>query len=160
MSSRDLKPANVLCDAAGTKAIDFGIARAFDGTVLTAAGMAVGTLGFMSPEQLDGTGFVGPASDVFSLGVLLCWAATGRGPFDDAEPAAVIARIAEGQADLRLVPDGLRELVGACLSVAPNTRPTTDALVRAFDPRAAGERPGALFARSEEPFPWPAGCGS
>ncbi|MER5713155.1 hypothetical protein [Streptomyces sp. NPDC002122] len=64
----------MLCDAAGPKAIDFGIARAFDGTVLTAAGMAVGTLGFMSPEQLDGTGFVGPASDVFSLGVLLCWA--------------------------------------------------------------------------------------
>ncbi|MEU7074083.1 serine/threonine-protein kinase [Streptomyces narbonensis] len=154
---RDLKPANVLCDAAGPKVIDFGIARAFDGTVLTAAGMAVGTLGFMSPEQLDGTGSVGPASDVFSLGVLLCWAATGRGPFDDAEPAAVIARIAEGRADLRLVPDGLRELVGACLSVAPNARPTTDALVRAFDARAAGERPGALFARSEEPFPWPAG---
>ncbi|MEU7517080.1 hypothetical protein AB0B13_34465 [Streptomyces sp. NPDC042898] len=70
----------MLCDAAGPKAIDFGIARAFDGTVLTAAGMAVGTLGFMSPEQLDGTGFVGPASDVFSLGVLLCWAATGRRP--------------------------------------------------------------------------------
>ncbi|MGW1926481.1 serine/threonine-protein kinase [Streptomyces massasporeus] len=147
----------MICAADGPKVIDFGIARAFDGTVLTAAGMAVGTLGFMAPEQLDGTGAVGPASDVFSLGVLLCWAATGRGPFDDAEAAAVIARIAEGHADLRLVPDDLRELVRACLAVAPNARPTTDALVRALDPRTAGERPGALFARSEEPFPWPAG---
>ncbi|MGW1847936.1 serine/threonine-protein kinase [Streptomyces sp. NPDC001966] len=154
---RDLKPANVLLAAAGPKVIDFGIARAFDGTMLTAVGSAVGTPGFMSPEQVDGTNPVGPASDVFSLGALLCWAATGSGPFDDAELAAVLTRIVEGRADLRHVPEELRDLVASCLAVDPGARPTTDSVVRALDPRAAGERPGALFARSPGPFLWPAG---
>ncbi|MEU8525024.1 protein kinase [Streptomyces sp. NPDC048629] len=154
---RDLKPANVLLSADGPKLIDFGIARAFDGTVLTAAGQVIGTPGFMSPEQVAGQDDIGPASDVFALGGLLCWAATGRGPFDDPELAAVFSRISGGRADLAGLPDELREVVSACLAVDPAGRPTTDDLVRALDARAAGERPGAVLARREGPFPWSPG---
>ncbi|WP_406862844.1 protein kinase [Streptomyces sp. HUAS MG47] len=151
---RDLKPGNVLLSADGPKLIDFGIARAFDGTVLTAAGQVIGTPGFMSPEQVAGQDVLGPASDVFALGSLLCWAATGRGPFDDTELAAVFSRISEGHADLVGLPAELHEIVAACLAVDPAARPTTDAVLRALDERAAEERPGAVLARREGPFPW------
>ena len=77
---RDLKPANVLLAADGPHVIDFGISRAFEGTSVTAAGMVVGTPGYMSPEQAEGAQ-AGPPSDVFSLGCVLAYAATGSAPF-------------------------------------------------------------------------------
>lgn len=93
---RDLKPGNVLLTPEGPKLIDFGIAQAFEATALTAAGMVVGTPGFMAPEQIEGSHAVVPASDVFALGAVLCHAATGRGPFDDPELASVVFRITRG----------------------------------------------------------------
>lgn len=78
---RDVKPGNVLLTVDGPRLIDFGIARAADATALTATGLVVGTPGFLSPEQATGDGTAaGPASDVFSLGCLLAYAATGRPP--------------------------------------------------------------------------------
>ncbi len=74
---RDLKPANVLLADDGPHVIDFGISRAFQGTQLTSAGMVVGTPGYMSPEQAEGAPS-GPPSDVFSLGCVLAYAATGN----------------------------------------------------------------------------------
>jgi serine/threonine protein kinase len=77
---RDLKPANVLLAEDGPRVIDFGISQAAEATALTHADLVIGSPGFMSPEQADGRP-VGPASDVFSLGAVLAFAATGQGPF-------------------------------------------------------------------------------
>lgn len=145
---RDLKPGNVLLAAGGPRVIDFGIARAFDATALTATGMVVGTPGFMSPEQVTGAQVIGPASDVFSLGSVLCFAATGHGPFEDEEAAAVIFRIARAEADLSGVPDPLRETIAACLRRDPDERigvGTLAAVLGADSPVAA----------PDSGFPWP-----
>ncbi|MFE0104779.1 serine/threonine-protein kinase [Streptomyces sp. NPDC059009] len=145
---RDLKPGNVLLTSDGPRLIDFGIAQAFEATALTAAGMLVGTPGFMAPEQIEGSHAVVPASDVFTLGAVLAYAATGRGPFDDEELAAVIFRITQGDADLSGVPEesGLRETVAACLAPDPGERPTAAELASRLG-MADGSAPAV---------PWPA----
>ncbi|MGK5548638.1 protein kinase domain-containing protein [Streptomyces sp. URMC 127] len=129
---RDLKPGNVLLAADGPRLIDFGIAQAFDATALTTAGLVVGTPGFMAPEHLEGSRAVVAATDVFCLGAVLCFAATGRGPFDDDELAAVVYRISRAEADpavLAALPGGLRETVTACLALGPADRPTPQELI-------------------------------
>ena len=89
---RDLKPANVLLATDGPRVIDFGISRATDGTMLTAAGVMFGTPGYMSPEQAEGKP-AGPASDMFALGCVIAYAATGAGPFGTGTAAAVLYRV-------------------------------------------------------------------
>ncbi|WP_223776866.1 serine/threonine-protein kinase [Streptomyces sp. 135] len=148
---RDLKPGNVLLTPKGPTLIDFGIAQAFDATALTAAGMVVGTPGFMSPEQIEGGNAVVPASDVFTLGAVLCFAATGRGPFDDQELASVIFRIARGDADLSGVPDDLRDVVTDCLRRAPGDRPTAAALADRLADAAGRACPGPLRCSPSSP---------
>ncbi|GGX89706.1 protein kinase domain-containing protein [Streptomyces hiroshimensis] len=152
---RDLKPGNVLLSADGPRLIDFGIAQAFDATALTTTGLVVGTPGFMAPEHLEGSGAVVAATDVFCLGAVLCFAATGRGPFDDDELAAVVYRISRADADpatLAALPDGLRETVTDCLALDPADRPTPqDLMARLAGPPCAwpdGVR--ALLAEHEE----------
>ncbi|WP_051854922.1 protein kinase domain-containing protein [Streptomyces sp. NRRL B-1347] len=153
---RDLKPGNVLLAPDGPRLIDFGIAQAFDATALTTAGMIVGTPGYLAPEQLLGSHAVVPASDVFALGAVLAYAASGRGPFDDQEIASVIFRITQGDADLSGVPrdEGLRETVAACLAPAPEDRPTAAELAgRLEGPSAAVPWPAevlSLFAEHRE----------
>ena len=100
---RDLKPSNVLLAIDGPRLIDFGISRALDGTVLTGTGMVVGTPAFMSPEQASGTP-AGPASDVFSYGGVLTFAATGSGPFGDGNPVAMIYRVVHDEPTLAACP--------------------------------------------------------
>jgi Protein kinase domain len=124
---RDLKPANVLLAADGPHVIDFGISRAFDGTQLTAVGMVVGTPGYMSPEQAEGA-LVGPASDVFSLGCVLAFAASGTAPFGGGSAASVLYRVVTGRPDLTSVPDKLREVISGCLAKDPKQRPELAAL--------------------------------
>ncbi|MCX4821069.1 protein kinase [Streptomyces sp. NBC_01142] len=142
---RDLKPANVLLSAGGPKVIDFGIAQAFDATALTSTGLVVGTPGFMAPEHLEGSRAVVPATDVFCLGALLAFAATGRGPFEDDEMGAVIYRISRADADLSGVPEELREVIGDCLRLDPAERPSAAALAERLAPSRTGV------------FPWPGG---
>ncbi|MFE1232583.1 protein kinase [Streptomyces sp. NPDC058745] len=142
---RDLKPANVLLGPGGPKLIDFGIAQAFEATALTSTGLVVGSPGFMSPEHLTGSRAVVPASDVFCLGAVLAFAASGRGPFHDDEMAAVIFRISRAEADLSGVPEELRPVVERCLRPDPADRPTAAELV------------GLLGAEAPEVFPWPGG---
>src|ERR1700759_3205260 len=96
---RDLKPANVLLADNGPAVIDFGISRAAQSmTQLTSAGMAIGTPGYMSPEQAQVQN-VGPASDMFSLGCVLAYAITGAPPFDGENPAAILYQIVAAEPD-------------------------------------------------------------
>jgi ABC-type transport system substrate-binding protein/serine/threonine protein kinase len=119
---RDLKPGNVLLAEDGPRVIDFGIARALDGTSVTATRTVVGTVPFMSPEQAEGLD-IGPASDVFALGAVIVYAATGSAPFGDGTDAAVLYRIVHGRPSLAGVPSGLLEIVSACLVKEPAARP-------------------------------------
>ncbi|MBK3579120.1 PD40 domain-containing protein, partial [Streptomyces sp. MBT65] len=118
---RDLKPANIIIAEDGPRVIDFGIARALDGTALTQTGFQIGTLGFLAPEQLTG-GTLTPAVDMFALGVVLGQAA-GRAPFGDGAAAAWPYRVVHEQPDLTDVPGQLRALVAACLAKDPRDRP-------------------------------------
>ncbi|MFI6085077.1 serine/threonine-protein kinase [Streptomyces sp. NPDC051217] len=125
---RDLKPSNVLVTIEGPKVIDFGIARALESVTdagLTRTGSLVGSPGFMAPEQVRGTA-VTPACDVFCLGSVLTYAATGRLPFGTADTAVhvLMFRIAQEDPDLSELPEGLRELVSDCLKKDPAERPT------------------------------------
>ncbi|MDT0345023.1 protein kinase domain-containing protein [Streptomyces litchfieldiae] len=130
---RDLKPANVMITIDGPRVIDFGIARALDGGTsggLTRTGAVIGSPGFMSPEQIRGLRLT-PASDVFSLGTVLAYAATGRLPFGtgDSGGHALMFRIVEEEPDLDGVPGALRELISDCLAKAPEDRPDIAALL-------------------------------
>jgi hypothetical protein len=118
---RDLKPANVLLADDGPHVIDFGISRAFQGTQLTSAGMVVGTPGYMSPEQAEGAPS-GPPSDVFSLGCVLAYTATGSPPFGEGSAATILYRIVRSEPDLTKVPASLRQLIEACLRKDPAQR--------------------------------------
>ncbi|WP_405387657.1 bifunctional serine/threonine-protein kinase/ABC transporter substrate-binding protein [Streptomyces sp. NBC_01102] len=123
---RDVKPGNVLLTADGPRLIDFGIARAGDATALTATDLVVGTPGFLSPEQASGGGTVpGPASDVFSLGCLLAYAATGRPPYGSGAVDALLYRTVHDEPDLDGIDDAeLRALLADCLVKNPADRPT------------------------------------
>ncbi len=140
---RDLKPANVLLATDGPRVIDFGISRATDGTVLTAAGVVFGTPGYMSPEQAEGRPS-GPASDVFALGCVIAYAAAGVGPFGTGTAAAVLYRVVHGQAVLDRVSAGLRDIVSRCLAKDPAARPTPAALTTALARPDRGTEPSAV----------------
>ncbi|MFJ2769444.1 serine/threonine-protein kinase [Streptomyces sp. NPDC087300] len=118
---RDLKPSNVMLTVEGPRVIDFGIARAIQTSVeslLTSTGMVIGSPGFMAPEQIRGQS-AGPESDVFTLGCVLTYAATGALPFGRgaSNQHAVMYQIVEAEPDLGAVADdGLRALIGRCLA--------------------------------------------
>ncbi|MEU4027720.1 bifunctional serine/threonine-protein kinase/ABC transporter substrate-binding protein [Streptomyces anulatus] len=128
---RDVKPGNVLLGLDGPRLIDFGIARALDDTVLTATDVIVGSPGFLSPEQAQGRR-IGPASDVFSLGCVLVYAATGGRPFGSGPVEAMLFRTVHDTADLSALPPGLVPVVEACLSKDPGDRPAAADIRRAF----------------------------
>ncbi|HEV7649248.1 MAG TPA: serine/threonine-protein kinase [Actinophytocola sp.] len=130
---RDLKPANVLLAADGPRVIDFGIAKALESVGLTATGMFVGTPGFLSPEQIEGRDAT-PASDVFALGAVLAYAATGAGPFGTGDAAALLYRAVHAQPSLDGVPSSLRPLVARCLDRSPDARPSPSELLASVGP--------------------------
>jgi len=121
---RDLKPSNVLLAADGPRVIDFGISRAAEASMLTQSGTVMGSPGFMSPEQAEG-GAVGPASDVFSLGAVLAFAATGQGPFGTGSTPALVDRVVHSEPDVARLPGPVRPLVERCLAKDPAARPAT-----------------------------------
>jgi serine/threonine protein kinase len=157
---RDLKPSNVLVTIDGPRVIDFGIARALETVTdggLTRTGALVGSPGFMAPEQVRGDRIT-PACDVFCLGSVLAYAATGGLPFGTANSGvhALMFRIAQEEPDLEGLPEGLQELVEDCLRKDPAARPTLDQLLErtgAEDTLGDGGRtrdpwlPGALVAQ-------------
>ncbi|MFF2850998.1 protein kinase [Streptomyces sp. NPDC058001] len=120
---RDLKPSNVLLAGDGPRVIDFGIAYAADATSLTGSGITIGTPSFMAPEQAAGRK-VTPATDIFALGQVAAFAATGTPAFGEGTSHGVLYRIVHEEPDLTGVPDRLRELVTRCLAKDPSARPT------------------------------------
>lgn len=162
---RDLKPSNVLLASDGPRIIDFGISRAAESTSLTQTGLVVGSPGFMSPEQAQGLQ-VSAASDVFSLGAVLAFAATGTDPFGIGAASALLYRVVHAEPALDGIPAGLRYVISACLSKNPAERPAPAVLltmmaavgngqpvpavsvVRAASPAAAA---GARYSATEPP---------
>ncbi|WP_039797651.1 serine/threonine-protein kinase [Nocardia araoensis] len=140
---RDLKPSNVLLALDGPKVIDFGIARAVDDSKLTTTGKVIGSPGFMCPEQVTGDP-VGPAADVFALGGVLVFAATGHGPFGVGEAVHMLWRVVYEQPQLDDVPERLRPLVAACLTKDPAARPTPEQLLTQLTALGIPERGGWL----------------
>lgn len=126
---RDLKPSNVVLSPEGPHVIDFGISRAVDQQTLTMTGRVIGTPPFMSPEQLQAPRGVGPRSDVFSLGTLLVYAATGHGPFDADSPYMTAYQVVHEEPSLGAVPVALRAVVESCLDKEPEGRPSADELL-------------------------------
>ncbi len=125
---RDLKPSNVLLAEDGPRLIDFGISRAAESTSVTRAGFVIGSPGFMSPEQAQGHE-VGSSSDIFSLGAVLVFAATGEPPFGSGSTAALVFRVVFAPAQLDAVPDELRPLAERCLAKDPGERPSASELL-------------------------------
>ena len=117
------KPSNVLLAEDGPRVIDFGISGAVESTALTQAGLVIGSPGFMSPEQAAGFE-VGPPSDIFSLGAVLAFAATGEGPFGTGTTAALLYRVVHGSPGLDRIPSEVRPLIERCLAKDPSQRPT------------------------------------
>ncbi|MEU3731266.1 serine/threonine-protein kinase [Streptomyces sp. NPDC033538] len=124
---RDLKPGNIILAEDGPRVLDFGIARALEGTQLTHDGSVIGSSGFIAPEQVQGLDITG-ACDVFSLGAVLI-AAAGGSAFGNGTPYGLMYRAVHTEADVSAVPDDLRPLVLACLSKDPGERPTPGRLL-------------------------------
>ncbi|MER5863442.1 serine/threonine-protein kinase [Kitasatospora sp. NPDC002040] len=121
---RDVKPGNILLGPDGPRLIDFGIARGAAVTTLTQTGMMLGTPQFMAPEQLQLRGRVGPAADVFALGLVLAFAATGEHPFGQTDSFGFGFRIVHEEPDLDRLPAELVQQVRRCLAKEPEERPT------------------------------------
>jgi serine/threonine protein kinase len=124
----DLKPSNVLLAEDGPRVIDFGISHAAEAAPLTHPGLVMGSPGFMSPEQAMGRK-VGPLSDVFSLGTVLAFAATGQRPFGTGSPVELLDRVVHGDPNLDQVPDEIRPLIERCMAKEPDDRPTAALLL-------------------------------
>jgi serine/threonine protein kinase/outer membrane protein assembly factor BamB len=146
---RDLKPSNVLLAEDGPRVIDFGISRAAETTSLTEAGFIIGSAGFMAPEQATGHR-VGPPSDIFSLGSVLVFAATGTGPFGTGGTAALVYRVVHGEPELAGVPAPVRELASRCLAKDPADRPTAADLLAQIG--ATPPMPGWIPASMASPL--------
>ncbi|MFJ7085215.1 ABC transporter substrate-binding protein [Streptomyces griseus] len=144
---RDVKPGNVLLALDGPRLIDFGIARHEGATALTTSGAVIGTPGYLAPEQASAAP-PGPPADVFSLGCVLGYAATGRPPFGEGGGAGALFRTIHDEPDLTGVPPGLAPLIAACLAKDPAARPTASRVREALEPggEAAPDPAGRAMA--------------
>lgn len=136
---RDLKPSNIVLTFSGPRIIDFGIARPEHGLTLTTTGQVPFTPGYGAPEQVLGQR-VGPPADVFSLGAVLAYAASGRRAFEGSHVAAIQYAVVHGAPDLEAVPPALHTLISLCLSKNPAQRPQLGAIVEEFTPSRGAHR--------------------
>ncbi|WP_191971316.1 serine/threonine-protein kinase [Streptomyces luteolifulvus] len=147
---RDLKPSNILLSPKGPRIIDFGIAWATGASTLTHVGTAVGSPGFLAPEQVRGAA-VTPATDVFSLGATLAYTAMADSPFGHGSSEVMLYRVVHEEAQLHGVPDALAPLIRACLAKDPEERPSTLQLSLRLKEIAAREAQGLADARPPAP---------
>jgi Protein kinase domain len=152
---RDLKPSNILLSPKGPRIIDFGIAWATGASTLTHVGTAVGSPGFLAPEQVRGA-TVTPATDVFALGATLAYAATADSPFGHGSSEVMLYRVVHEEPQLRGVPDTLAPLLRACLAKDPDERPSTLQLSMRLKEIAAREAQGISDPRPPSPRERPA----
>lgn len=143
---RDLKPSNILLSPKGPRIIDFGIAWATGASTLTHVGTAVGSPGFLAPEQVRGAA-VTPATDVFSLGATLAYAAMADSPFGHGSSEVMLYRVVHEEPHLGDVHDALAPLVRACLAKDPEERPSTLQLSMRLKEIAAREAQGLHESR-------------
>ncbi|AVZ75644.1 hypothetical protein SLUN_28990 [Streptomyces lunaelactis] len=136
---RDLKPSNIVLTSSGPRVIDFGIARPEHGLTLTTTGEVPITPGYGAPEQVLGQR-VGAPADVFSLGAVLVYAASGARAFDGGHVAAVQYEVVHGEPQLGHLPEQLRPLIAPCLSKDPAFRPTPGQITGAFAPPRGADR--------------------
>ncbi|WP_324616235.1 serine/threonine-protein kinase [Streptomyces sp. ERV7] len=135
---RDLKPSNVLVVEDGPRVIDFGIASGVSNTRLTMTNVAVGTPAYMSPEQAKDSRSVTGASDVFSLGSTLVFAATGHAPFHGANPVETVFMLLREGPDVTGLPDELRPLIESCMQMEAALRPSPEDLQAQLAPHLFG----------------------
>ncbi|MEU0030595.1 protein kinase [Streptomyces sp. NPDC006335] len=147
---RDLKPSNILLSPKGPRIIDFGIAWATGASTLTHVGTAVGSPGFLAPEQVRGAA-VTPATDVFSLGATLAYASMGDSPFGHGSSEVMLYRVVHEEAQLHGVPDAVAPLIRACLAKDPEERPSTLQLSLRLKEIAAREAQGLPDLRPPAP---------
>ncbi|USQ89711.1 protein kinase [Streptomyces phaeoluteigriseus] len=147
---RDLKPSNILLSPKGPRIIDFGIAWATGASTLTHVGTAVGSPGFLAPEQVRGA-LVTPATDVFSLGATLAYASTADSPFGHGSSEVMLYRVVHEEPHLQGVPDALAPLIRACLAKDPQERPSTLDLSLRLKEIAAREAHGPAEVRPPAP---------
>ncbi|MFI1432819.1 protein kinase domain-containing protein [Streptomyces lydicus] len=138
---RDLKPSNILLSPKGPRIIDFGIAWATGASTLTHVGTAVGSPGFLAPEQVRGAA-VTPATDIFALGATLAYACTADSPFGQGSSEVMLYRVVHEEAHLAGVPDALAPLLASCLAKDPADRPSTLSLSLRLKEIAAREAHG------------------
>ncbi|MBO2451186.1 serine/threonine protein kinase [Actinomadura barringtoniae] len=156
---RDLKPSNVLVSADGLRVIDFGVARAAERSTLTATRQAVGTPAYMAPEQARNARKTVQASDIFSLGSTLLYAATGHPPYKGDSVTEILTRLATEPPDLTDLPEALHEVVTHCLARDPADRPTAatllDTLGSSSPSMSPAHLPDCALELIEEHRQWP-----
>lgn len=171
---RDVTPANILLPGERThgslpvaKLTDFGIARIVDSTRQTSEGSVIGTANYLSPEQALGAD-VGPASDVYSLGLVMLEALTGERAFPGTGIEALAARLHRPPVIPETVPAGWRDIIVDCVAREADERPSADDVVRrlrrlgrasatsaATGAASSVDEPTAAMAPSTPPFPSP-----
>jgi serine/threonine protein kinase len=137
---RDVKPANVIMAEGGPKLIDFGIAHVSDATSVTATGLVAGSPAWFSPEQIEGLELTS-ATDVFSAGSVLTYAATGSSPWggETAMTKASVFKILTSEPDVSGLSQAQASLVSAMLEKEVIDRPTADSLLEHLESLRNGE---------------------
>jgi hypothetical protein len=149
---RDLKPSNVLVAPDGPRVIDFGVARAAERMELTVSRGAVGTPAYMAPEQARDPHQASVASDVYSLGATLLFAATGHPPYTGASVMDVLARLATEPPDASGLPAELADLIMACMERVPRARPTSSAMLAQLGPFTEAQPAGGNDPAEEHAY--------